>query len=162
MGKASGGTVAITGSREPIGERATLIIKNMGKLSGIPPHLGDKSRPPDWKEALLKVGEKPLEPARTLQCMRRCTQSPSVPALALSSRLPKLQELPRFEFPFLGILRVRVWIGGHTLWAGPAYPGPSEISGLPQSVPLHVCHGWCWPQSIRDAGLVDGVVWPAL
>lgn len=90
VGKASGGTVTITGSREPIGERATLIIKNMGKLSGIPPYLGDKSRPPDWKEALFKVGEKPLEPARTLQCTRRYTQSPSVPALALSSCLPKL------------------------------------------------------------------------
>lgn len=133
----------------------------MGKLSGIPPHLGDKSRPPDWKEALFKVGEKPLEPARTLQCMRRCTQSRSVPALALSSRLPKLQDLPRFEFPFLGILKVRVWIGGHTFWAGPACPGPTEISAPSVCTPprqswmvLASEHQRCWASGRRGVACV--------
>lgn len=136
--------------------------KEHGKVVRDPSPLRRQVETPRLERSPFQSGGKPLAPARTLQCTRRYTQSPSVPALALSSRLPKLQELPRFDFPFLGILRVRVWIGGHTLWAGPAYPGATEISGLPQSAPLHVCHGWCWPQSGRDAGPVDGMVWPAL
>lgn len=60
-------------------------------------------------------------------------------------------------------VRVRVWIErgtelSFTPQVGPVSPRVSENPGIPQSVPLPLCHGWVSASEMPHP--VDRVQWP--